>query len=457
MMREMSLKELSPVLGGVLGGSSHGDARFEQVDTDSRAVHSKSVFVALIGKRFDGNDYVAEAASRGAKVAIVSRSPDVDIHHLHVEDTTETLGRMGAFNRQLFKGPVIAVSGSSGKTTCKDMIATILGSCYPVYATAQNQNNEIGVPLNLLALSAGHRAAVIELAARAGGQIDRLANWVRPNVALLTNAQSAHIQGFGSVRGVMRGKGELLGHISQQGYSGATTQEGVAVLPHGRLEYEYWRSLCAPTTRVISFGLSREADVFVDTSTNRLMLGAGEHQVPLELGALGTANKLNAAAAAAVAIALDIELKTIADALRGFEPAPGRLKLLCRNPAIIDDTYNANPDSTRAAIDALAEYRGRRLLMLGDMADLGESSERYHRDMGRYARQKGIEYFWCCGRWMRYSARAFGSGTRHYESRDDMLDDIEEIPEADAILVKGSRVSQMEIVAQAVLDTIKTR
>lgn len=442
MMRAMRLSELPVMLGGEL----HGDASFKHVDTDSRSAMAGGLFVALQGENFNGNDYVSEAAKRGVNAAIVSETSSAVLSYLCVKDTRHALGCLGAFNRQLFDKPVVAITGSTGKTTCKDMLASILNERYKIYATPHNYNNEIGVPLSLLALEPSHHAAVLELGARARGEIATLAEWVRPDVALMTNAQSAHIKGFGSMHGIMEAKGELLSYLSDN---------GTAILPGTLKEYDYWRSLCGKNVKVISFGLDKRADIYISSKASTLELCFGLDTTALSLNVLGEANKANAAAAAAAAVALGVDLPTIARGLESFNGSSKRLQLIHDAPVLIDDSYNANPDSVRVAIDVLAEYSGRRLLILGDMADLGATSAHHHKKIGAYALEKGIQSLWCCGNWTRYSAQAFGQGAQHYTHTDNLLHDAEQIIEMDAILVKGSRDMHMETVAQHIYEIIE--
>lgn len=437
-MRPMRLGELVPVVGGAL----HGEARFERVDTDSRDTGPGGLFVALRGTRFDGNHYVPEAVERKASAVLVSKTPTVAVDYLCVEDTAAALGLIAALNRRLYSHPMVAITGSTGKTTCKEMVASILSLKLATYATPANRNNEIGVPLCLLALEPRHRAAVLELAARGRGQIAQLAEWVCPDVALITNAQTAHIEAFGDERTIVETKGELLAYLQDR---------GTAVLARDSEHFEYWCGRCPPGTRVLSFGNAPGADVYVEERAQKLYLHVPRQTVPLGLNLLGRANRLNAAAAAAVAVALDIDAETIADGLGRVTAPRGRLSVVCDDPLVLDDSYNANPHSVREAIDVLASHGGSRLLVLGDMADLGERSEFYHREVGDYARAKGIESFWCCGRWSHYSALAYGARARHYTDREQLIKSLDSAVHADVILVKGSRVAGMDLVVQQIL------
>lgn len=437
MMRAMHLSELKPVVGGELSG----DARFERIAIDSRKARPHSLFVAIRGERFDGHDYVREAVKHEVSAALVSTKPAIEISYLRVEDTLDALGRIGAFNRQMYPHPVIAITGSTGKTTCKQMLADILGLRQAVYATPANHNNEVGVPLCLLELNASHQMAVLELGARAPGQIGQLADWVRPDVALITNAQTAHIKGFGSARNVARAKGELLRYLSE---------DGVAVLNRDCDAFDYWCSVCLDDTKVVSFSAYATSDTVADVSIREhdggLRLRTPEDEVPLVLNVPGRANRANAAAAAAAAFALGIDVETIVRGLAAAKTPPGRLQIVCEDPVILDDSYNANPHSVRAGIDVLVGYSGRRMLILGDMADLGTRSVSYHKDIGIYARDKGVQSLWCCGSEVRHTARAFGHQARFYAKRDELLRDLKQDVSADAILIKGSRSAHMELV-----------
>ena len=448
MMAPMRLSAVAPALEGVLLGD---DALFTGISADSRRLAPKQLFVALSGPSFDGHDFLEQAASSGAAAALVSQpSSSSGLACLQVADTGEAIGRLAALNRQLFKGPVVGITGSAGKTTCKDLCAAILGQQGAVLATEKNFNNEVGVPLTLLSLSPKHRAAVVEMGASRRGDIARLADWVRPNVALITNAMPAHLEGFGDIRGVVQGKGEILDFVPE---------DGAAVLNADDPAAADWEAR-AGARRILRFGFAAGADCRPEAiepagTGLRFRLCTPLGDIPVEMRFSGAHNALNAAAAAAVAVALGTaDLDDIRRGLEQQQPRSGRLQLLrSASPAVIDDSYNASPETLHAALQVLAGYPGRRLLILGEMAELGSEAEKYHREAGRIAREAGIDALIGCGPLPAAAVASFGERGRHFHDRQALLDSLEECAaDFDAILVKGSRAAGMEQVAAALAE-----
>ena len=446
-MRPMTLSELQAPLHAQLAG---GDREILRVSTDSRSLQTGDLFVALSGEHYDGHDYVAQAGDAGATAAVVSHLVDAPLPQLCVTDTQRALGRLGGHNRQLFSGTLVAITGSSGKTTVKNMLEAVLSQRGKTLATQGNFNNEIGVPLTLLRLEPGVDYAVVEMGAARAGDIAWLCEVGRPSVALLLNAMPAHLQGFGSVGAVAAAKGEIFDGLGKEDF---------AIINADQPWAGEWRARAGDAT-VLDFGLEKPAAISASNVRCRGIEGisfsaltpAGDS--PIHLALPGEHNVANALAAIAVGLVCDLSLAQIRDGLESVKPVAGRL-LPSKSGAgvtVIDDCYNANPGSVRAAIDVLACCVGRRTLILGAMKELGDSSEILHREAGDYARAAGIEQLWGVGPELRATIKAFGAGGRMFAERAAVLAGLEgEFTSADTVLVKGSRSAGMEQVLQALL------
>ena len=431
------------------GGVAHGDAHFSGITTDSRAVNAGDLFVALVGERFDGHEYVAEAVRRGAVAALVSRRIDSQpaIPQIVVEDTRLGLGRLAGSWRGRFALPLVALTGSNGKTTVKEMIASILaahcGTREAVLATEGNLNNDIGMPLTLLKLRERHRYAVIEMGMNHAGEIDYLTRLARPGVALVNNAQRAHVGLLGSLEAVAHAKGEI--------YSGLS-QAGIAVVNADDAHAAYWKSVNAGR-RIVTFGISGGADVSAARSNggHRFTTPAGAFSVALQVH--GEHNLRNALAACAAAHALGIPLAAMQAGLAAFGGVPGRLqrRVAPSGVVVIDDTYNANPESMKAAISVLAAEPGRRLFVMGDMGELGDESGVMHAEVGEFAREAGIDALMAVGEASRQAVQAFGRGATHFDDVEPLIRAVSREAERGAtVLVKGSRFMRMERVSDAI-------
>ena len=427
-----------------------GDSRigFSSVSTDSRTLSAGALFVALSGERFDGHDYVARAHENGAVAALVERRIDVDVPQLIVADSKRAFGVAAGAWRSRFSLPVIAVAGSNGKTSVTQMIAAILGAAYGEknrLATRGNLNNHIGVPLMLWQLSKQHRAAVFELGMNHPGEIAYLAQLVQPTVALVTNAQREHQEFMQSVEATAYENGETLAALSD---------DGVAVFPADDPCAPIWRQL-AGTRRVIDFALQAYAVVTATFQPEddgvQISLATPYGVIDVRLAAGGEHNVRNALAAAACAIAVDIGAEAIAAGLNSWRPVEGRgVKLRINGCDVIDDTYNANPDSVRAAIDFLAAAPAPRVLVLGDMGEVGVRGPEFHREVGQYARERGIDALFAIGSLMREAAQAFGTDAAHFDDVDALIAALRPSLQAGTtVLIKGSRFMQMERVVQA--------
>jgi UDP-N-acetylmuramoyl-tripeptide--D-alanyl-D-alanine ligase len=454
----MSMMRLSEAARAIRGELRGEDREFEAVGTDTRALTRRTLFVALKGDRYDGHDFIARAADSGAAAAMVqdqgSRIKDQvsseRLPLLVVDDTRLGLGKLAAHWRGRLSMPLVALTGSNGKTTVKEMLASILREASAaqsaVLATRGNLNNDIGVPLTLLELRGGHRYAVIEMGMNHAGEIRYLTGLAAPDVALVNNAGPAHIEFFDSVEAIARAKGEIFEGLKPG---------GTAVINADDRHAAIWRDLAAGR-RVVDFGIdSRRAAV---TATYRLSWLESEIVVKLPQGearavlkAPGVHNVRNALAASAAAVALQVPAPAIEQGLARFAGIKGRLqkKSALRGATLIDDTYNANPESTRAAIAVLAQAPGKKLLVLGDMGELGPGAAEMHADIGRFAKQSRVERLLTLGELSAHAARDFGPGASHFTRVEDLLAEVENALAPDVtVLVKGSRFMEMERVVK---------
>ena len=454
----MRLSEAASVLGARVTG---GELTFTGVSTDTRTLKAGDLFVALRGERFDGHGFLDAARAAGAAAAMIDGAADAagtPLPALVVDDTRLALGRLAAHWRSRFALPLVALTGSSGKTTVKEMLAAILRAASEadvdsaaahesVLATRGNLNNDIGMPLTLLELRATHRYAVIEMGMNHAGEIRYLTKLAAPDVALITNAGRAHIEFLGSEQAIAQAKGEILEALDER---------GTAVINADDRYAELWRGL-AGTRRRIEFGLDEPADVTASYKARALesaiVLKTPRGNAAATLCAPGVHNVRNALAAAAGALALDVPVETIAAGLARYAGVKGRLqvKRAAQGAKLIDDTYNANPESMRAAIDVLALSAGRKVLVLGDMGELGSLASELHTELGTYARDAGVDRLLTLGEHSRRAAAAFGAGASPYTRIEDLLVELgAELTPDVTVLVKGSRFMRMERVVQAI-------
>lgn len=446
MLKALTLSELTNVLDARLISS---DASFDGVSIDSRAITAGQLFIALTGPRFDGHDYLNDVAGKGAVAALVEREVvDSTLPQLLVKDTRQALGQLGALNRAAFTQPVAAITGSSGKTTVKEMLASILRTRGPVLATRGNLNNDLGAPLTLLELAPEHTAAVIELGASRLGEIAYTVGLTKPHVAILNNAGTAHVGEFGGPEKIVEAKGEIIDGLAA---------DGVAVLNLDDKAFGIWK-LRAGARKVLTFSLSNpQADFHAsDLSTDARGCPAFNLHTPegvehVQLNLLGTHNVANAMAAAAAAHALGVSLFGIATGLGAVQPVKGRTvaRLAKNGMRVIDDTYNANPTSMCAAVDILAGFSGRTVLVLGDIGELGDWAEQGHRDVGEYARGK-VSALYAVGPNMVHAVNAFGKEAHHFGTQAELIQALDAEQDTNTtILIKGSRSAAMENIVAA--------
>ncbi len=450
-MISMSLNETANVLGTSYDGPT---LQFEGCSTDSRTLKEGQLFIAISGERFDGHDFMDVARQRGAVAAIVEREADQGLAQIKVENTRKAMGELARYWRSKFTIPLVAITGSNGKTTVKEMLSSILGLDAPVLATQGNLNNDIGVPLTLFGLDRQYRYAVIEMGANHPGEISWLSHIARPSVAVITQCAPAHLEGFGSVAGVARAKAEI--------YEGLEP-EGIAVINNDDEFAPFWYER-TENFQSLGFGIKTPADISADDISYikggirqefKLLTPAGK--VRIELALPGRHNIMNALAAAACAHALNFDLAQIKRGLEKVMPVKGRLqpKPGMNGSTILDDTYNANPASLQAGVEVLQHYSGKHWLILGDMGELGEESGELHSRAGQMAKDNGIERLFALGPLSREAARSFDEGAEHFNSSDALIDRVKSLVTPDVtLLVKGSRAMQMERIVDALQEAV---
>ncbi|MEJ2402355.1 MAG: UDP-N-acetylmuramoyl-tripeptide--D-alanyl-D-alanine ligase [Xanthomonadales bacterium] len=446
-MIPLQLAELERLLGCP---ASDRDLEIRSIVADSRKAGEGALFAALPGERVDGHDFAAAAVEAGAAALLVARRLDLEVPQLVVDNVLEALGRIGRLVRERLDPVVVGITGSNGKTTVKEMVASILRLEGPVLATEGNYNNELGLPLTLFRLQPKHRYAVLEMGASKLHDIAYLAGIGRPDVGLVNNIAPAHLEGFGSIEGVARTKGEMFGALPAGGCAVMNADE-----PWGEL----WREQNG-ADRVLTFGTAPDADVRVEATADgcRLITAAGACDVALPLP--GSHNHMNAAAATAVALALDIDMDIIRRGLEKVVPVPGRLNLLHTTAGwtVIDDSYNANPASLYSALQVLASLAGERWLVLGDMKELGAGSRKMHREVGENAAVMGVRRLFAIGDMAADAVDAFGPGGSHFADKQELAAALRrEIHSGVNCLVKGSRSMGMEDVVEALVSESELR
>jgi UDP-N-acetylmuramoyl-tripeptide--D-alanyl-D-alanine ligase len=445
------LAQLAQICGGTLQGQ---DVEFSALSIDSRSIKMGELFVALKGPSFDGHAFVKAAEQGGAVALLVEQFVESDLPQVIVKDSRRALGELASAWRMQYQIPVIAVTGSNGKTTVKEMLASILSQQGKVLATKGNLNNEIGVPLTLMRINSEHRYAVIEMGANHHGEIRYLTNLAKPTVALLNNAGPAHLEGFGDIAGVAKAKGEIFEGLQK---------DGVAIINADDKYTAVWDSICAAIAHQ-HFGINHPADVSatdlhpVDGAGYRFKLHAGSTSVDVMLPLPGRHNVMNALAASAAAIAAGATLTSVKDGLQALAAVGGRLQVKQNSAGVtvIDDTYNANPASLQAGLDVLNESEsGEKILVLADMGELGEHALSMHQQMGEQAKSCGVDRLFTFGEMAQHSAQAFGDRASHFATQDELIGELKSALTVSGkratVMVKGSRSMQMERVVAALL------
>ncbi|MCX7097108.1 MAG: UDP-N-acetylmuramoyl-tripeptide--D-alanyl-D-alanine ligase [Methylococcales bacterium] len=456
---KMMLSDCAGVVQGKLIGE---DAPFMSVSIDTRAIKPGQLYVAIKGHNFDGNDFIPLADQAGAVAAIVHSGVETSLPHIVVDDTRLALAQLaGAWRNALStdgKGlSVVGVTGSNGKTTVKEMVAAILAVNGPVLFTQGNLNNDIGVPLTLLRLDGQHRYAVIEMGANHPGEIAYSSSYAQADVVVITNAGAAHIEGFGSIEGVAKAKGEIIETLKP---------DGIAIINKDDVHFGYWQSV-AGNRKILSFGLNANADISATEIKTEIDGGAfvtafeliaGQGKVGVNLKLAGQHNVVNALAATAAAIALGIGLDQIKQGLETVKPVTGRLQLLRSRLGniVIDDTYNANSASLKAGLEVLAGLGGKPWLVLGAFGELGPESQKIHEAMAADIKGSGVVRLLAVGADSKFTVDAFGKGATFFENQQDLIASLnQELTGDETILIKGSRAQRMENVAAALIDDFR--
>jgi UDP-N-acetylmuramoyl-tripeptide--D-alanyl-D-alanine ligase len=439
-----------------LDATLHGDdVLMTGVSKDTRDIRSGDLYVALKGERFDGHQFARQASAAGAAGMLVSDLQPLPVPQVQVADTRLALGRLAAYWRQHWAelqaaGMLIGITGSNGKTSVKEMCSKVLSDFAgvdAVLATRGNLNNDIGMPMTLLELREQHQYAVIEMGANHVGEIDYLSAIARPDVAILNNVGPAHLEGFGSLEKTAQAKAEIYNGLSE---------DGVAVINRDDAFSAYWMDYCSALKKLGFSMQDKSADLYAEKmDNNRFLVTLGTEQAELSLKVPGKHNVMNALAATAAVYSAGIPLQFIVDSLSSFENIKGRLTQRYSDIGclVIDDTYNANPLSVSAAIDVLAGITvPERVLVLGDMAELGSDAAQLHAEIGAKARQAGIDSLYATGELSVNTTEAFGENGFHFTGKDDLIEALNDrLSGSEAVLVKGSRSAAMEEVVERIL------
>lgn len=440
-MIKLRLSELAAALD--CAAPDH-DVNVEHIVTDSRKVHYGSLFAALPGSQVDGHDYCASAVNLGAVALLVSRKLDLEIPQLLVPDVLQALGTLARLIRDRVNPVVIGITGSNGKTSVKEMVASILSVENEVLASQGNYNNELGLPLSLFELNRRHQFAVLEMGASKAGDIKYLADIARPDVGLVTNIGPAHLLGFGDEEGVALAKGEIFASLPRSGW---------AIMNGDEPWLERWQGINS-AENTMTFGQQACHDIYPEWQEGKSLIITPKGSFEVVLALPGEHNLVNAAAATAVALALNISLDNIRLGLESMRPVPGRLNLLhaAAGWTVIDDTYNANPASLYSALQVLARMQGTSWLVLGDMKELGDNSGKLHAEVGDAARLLGVSRIFATGEMSQYTVDAFGADASHFLDRDSLIESLlDQLRPGINCLIKGSRSMGMEAVVEAIM------
>lgn len=426
-------------------------SKFQSISIDTRSLVPGDLFVAIKGPNFDGHAFILEAEAKGAIAAIVEDEVGCNMPLIKVSNTFHVFGELAAQRRQQITAPIVALTGSCGKTTTKEMLASTLSLTGTTLATEKNLNNNIGVPLTLLQLTPEYKFAVIEVGANQPGEIDYAAKLVKPNLAMITNVAPVHLEGFGSLDDVACIKGNILRHL---------TEDGVAILNADDQYLPYWCNLLDGKSYV-TFGIEHQADVMAhdikihsDVSP-QFVLQTPQGEIDIMLAVFGQHNVMNALAAATAAHVLGIPLAIIKQGLETMQPVAGRLvkKSGLNGCTILDDSYSANPRSMVAAIRVLVNNPGEKILVAADMGELGAESEHYHHELGITAKEMGVHKLYAIGELTKLTVEVFGEGGYHCSARDELIAKVRDTLRPDVIvLVKGSNVHRMWEIVEALLE-----
>jgi UDP-N-acetylmuramoyl-tripeptide--D-alanyl-D-alanine ligase len=449
---------LSEIAEKIKGKHIGADAEIASVSIDTRTLKQGDLYVAIKGPQFDGNEFVDKAAQAGAAAAILHEGFTSSLPHILVQDSRLALGNLAEAWRDKASVKVVGITGSNGKTTVKEMVAAILSVDGNTLFTQGNLNNDIGVPLTLLRLSDEHRYGVIEMGANHIGEIEYVSALAKSDVVILNNAGAAHIEGFGSLDGIAKGKGEIIETLKT---------DGTAVLNRDDKYFDYWQNI-AGIRKVMSFGLSGGADVYAkgikagiieNIFVTAFDLVANQRSVKVNLTLAGQHNVMNALASATASLALGLSLEQIKQGLESVKPVTGRLQPLVGRLGnlIIDDTYNANATSFKAGLDVLVNCKGKHWVVLGAFGELGADSTKSHKEIGEIMGSKGVVRLLAIGSDALNSVKAFGKGATFFDSQEELISTLQaEMKGDEVILVKGSRTQRMENVVAALVENFRT-
>ncbi len=452
MMIEMTLSEIAACVTGTLIGE---DVLVNGVSIDTRTLKNRQLYIAIEGKNFDGHNFIELAEQAGASAVLTHKKLETNLPQIVINDTQLALAELSGAWREKMALKVIGVTGSNGKTTTKEMLAAILSVNNSVLFTQGNLNNEIGVPVTLLKLSPEHRFAVIEMGANHTGEIAYTSRFAKADVVIITNVGAAHLEGFGDVNGVARAKGEIIETLNPN---------GVAVLNADDAFFDYWQNI-AGSRKIITFGIENVADVFaknIDVKienrqfVTRFDLETNGEKISINLPLAGNHNVLNALAATAATLAFGISLEQIKQGLETMSPVNGRLQLLCGRLGnwIINDTYNANTASLKAALDILDKCGGEHWVILGAFGELGDDTERLHFEIGETLKNYGVKRLFAVGELTQQTVAAFGENAQHFFSQTELLAALmPELTGNETILIKGSRLQRMENITTALVES----
>lgn len=422
---------------------------FQSFSVDTRTLQKGDVFVALKGPNFDGHKFIEEATKKGAIAAIVSKEISSSIPLIKVNDTFETLTILASNRRNMVKIPIIALTGSCGKTTTKTMLASILSSCGKTLATEENLNNNLGVALTLLKIQAEHQFAVIEVGASIKGEINYSAQMIKPDIAIITNISPVHLEGFDNLDGIAHEKTDLFRNLANK---------GIAILNADDQYFNYWQKQI--NRQFVSFGLENKANIYANNvkieqnGDTSFILHTPKNSQLINLSVIGQHNIKNALAAAAACYAINIPMTKIKIGLETMMPVTNRLikKQGLHGATIINDTYNANPVAMEAALSVLMLAPDKKMLVFADMGELGSNAEKYHYELGIKARNLGLDNIFTIGKLARITAEAFGEGAFHFDDRNELIKAVRaKLADDVTVLVKGSKSNHLwEIVEQLI-------
>ncbi len=439
---KLSFSEIAKITNGQVKGDASGS--IDGLSTDTRSLQRGNLFVALRGEKFDPHENIQAGDAKQAAAVLVEREVQTPCVQIIVQDTYAALQQIAVAWRQKFDIPIIGITGSNGKTSVKEFIKAILNTQGEVLATVGNLNNHIGVPLTLAGINASHNFAVIEMGANHAGEIANLTSMVNPSIGVITNVGPAHLEGFGSLQGVAAAKAEIYENLNPQ---------GIAVVNADEPYVEFWQQAIAKRMQ-LTFGVGENADIHgkqIDLGLVEITTPVGDCRVELQI--LGQHGLYNALAATAACVGLGVDLEDIKHGLESTKPVPGRLVRVkgIADSRILDDSYNANPASLFAALDAQRHEPGEHWLVLGDMGELGDDSIDLHEKAGIMAKEYGVTRLFALGDLSKHAVDVFGAGAMHFTSHENLIEKLQaELYENICVLVKGSRAMQLEKVVNAV-------